>query len=234
MTTGMPEFWRLTVQAGLVPTDASEKIEQAFRSHHPDLDLTPANVADFLFRYRRMTEFQAQCLLSSPPRAIRSGSFLIRTPETPLPFTKWVEAVRTFDQSLGFLIRTVAGNSVLQKHAAVVHPSLQPIEIEELGETWLVYSPLVGGRLLDPQVDDVSHVAVCRIGQQIADALTTLHSHDIVHGQISLDRVWIMPPEGEVRLLRDCSGATQMADGWLDSSKPTLCLLRRQRRMFMR
>jgi serine/threonine protein kinase len=221
MTTGMPEFWRLTVQAGLVPTDASEKIEQAFRSHHPDLDLTPANVADFLFRYRRMTEFQAQCLLSSPPRAIRSGSFLIRTPETPLPFTKWVEAVRTFDQSLGFLIRTVAGNSVLQKHAAVVHPSLQPIEIEELGETWLVYSPLVGGRLLDPQVDDVSHVAVCRIGQQIADALTTLHSHDIVHGQISLDRVWIMPPEGEVRLLRDCSGATQMADGWLDSSKQT-------------
>jgi serine/threonine protein kinase len=218
MTTGMPEFWRLTVQAGLVPTDACEKIEQAFRSNHPDLELTPANVADFLVRYRRMTEFQAQCLLSSPPRAIRLGSFLIRTPETPPPLTKWVEVVRTSDQSLGFLIRTVAGNSVLQKHAAVIHPSLQPIEIEELGETSLVYSPLVGGRLLDPQVDDVSHVAVCRIGQQIADALGALHAQGIVHGQIARDRVWVMPAAGEVRLLRDCSGAAQMSDGWLDAS----------------
>lgn len=229
MSIALSEFWTRLVRSGICDADGCKRIASAFTKANSG---TPPSVAEavarFLVKRGTLTRYQARCLLETPPRELRAGSYLIRSSEAPPPLAGWVEASRISDRRLGML-RLVQSSSdtpdlinSLKRHQAVSGRGLQPLESEIFDESFLVFSALPTGRCLCEMIADGSTrppTEVCRLGIEIARALEMLHGNSLIHGQVRADRVWI-DEQDRVVLLRDPSAAiphSDAANDWLDT-----------------
>ena len=111
-------------------------------------------MAAFLVAHRRLTNFQAECLLANPAVPLQFAGFRLRDRETPPPFSKWIAASRlqpdpADPSSGGYLLRS---RSIDERFSAVANnhrAGLAPIHIVPQGDHSAIYLPLGGGRPIE-------------------------------------------------------------------------------------
>ncbi|TWU55548.1 serine/threonine protein kinase [Rubripirellula reticaptiva] len=249
MSIGLSEFWTRLVREGILDAAGCKKLATEFAEAHQGTPPKVANeLADFMVAGGHLTLFQSQCLAADPQGDLRLGAFRVRSNQPPSPMTRWIEVERIEAASggqsadgpsvigqRGFLLRTTSGNPWLDLHAKVVQPSLQPIEIEPIGEYLGVFSALSvgvvahpGGLLADQlperakskqakskqakskqaqskQASEGNPRRACEYGIVLSDALSAMHAQQLIHGGVRADRVWI-GIDGNPILLRDPAG----------------------------
>ncbi|MGB7329122.1 MAG: hypothetical protein WBD31_29850 [Rubripirellula sp.] len=254
MSIGLSEFWTRLVREGILDPAGCKKLAADFAKANGGTPPKAAGeLADFMVSGSHLTLFQSQCLLADPQGDLNLGGFRVRSNQPPSPMTRWIEVERidgpgsgrsvtgqAATGQRGFLLRTTSGNPWLELHANAMHPSLQPFEIESIGEYLGVFSalPLGAGHsigLLAGQLSDSpkakqakSHQAsagdprlACEYGIVLSDALSAMHAQQLIHGGVRADRVWI-DGDGNPILLRDPAGppVTGLGDTttqWLDT-----------------
>ncbi|TWU44081.1 Serine/threonine-protein kinase PknH [Novipirellula aureliae] len=243
MAVALSEFWSRLVRNGL--TDANGCKQYAAQYALSNNGSPPSNavsLAKYLVQCEEITPFQAKALVADDAITLRLGRYLIRDEKTPSPLGNWVTVVcdRPIDAKKvdvkkvdGFLFRNARPNETdsndgysdrVNAHAKVQARSLQPLQIESIGDLPVVFSPLPQGACLFECLSGGGRMSirepvasrkglprkqVYRIAIAIADALHSLHRESLYHGSVRIDRIWITK-QGDAILLRDLPN-------WLDT-----------------
>ncbi len=229
MSIALREFWTRMVRAGFTDAEGCKRLAADFRRSTGGDPEQLGELARYLVRAGELTEFQAKSLLAETPPKLRLGPFVRTARSSPPPFRRWYPVEHLASRRNGFLrvldAEQLRGDMAarLQAQAAVAAETLQPIEFLRTGnDRGLVFSPLPAGRLLSDRLADAAggpSADAVAIGISLAEALAALHRHGLVHGDLTADRVWVTD-QGRAILLRDPSGATDRAEGWLDDLRP--------------
>ena len=151
---GLPEFWRRCVAESLIPAETLSAIEKAFADAQGHEASGGHAMADFLVEHRRLTRFQANCLLATPAIPLQFAGFRLRDRQTPSPLSKWVVAARLHPNpsdpsQVGFLLRSRSIDERFKALASDNRSGLAPASIVTEDQYSAIYLPLGGGECLD-------------------------------------------------------------------------------------
>lgn len=233
MAIELSEFWSRLSRVGIADEKRRSELAGRFSAATGSADPNPRSLAAFLVKSDVITTFQAKTLLAKPEPALRLGNYVVRNPKAPSPLTRFnqvqhLDTQRLDDQHLGsqaigVMIRTKQRTTRLSKHAAVKHPNLQPLYLDSIGKHDIVFSAIGKGMPLIESLETRSwnSRSIALFGKKIASALAQLHQHDLVHGAVRADRIWVRI-DGEPILLRDPSEPAGGDDRDLDAEKKTV------------
>lgn len=235
MAIELSEFWSRLSRVGIADEKRRSELAGRFGAATGSAEPDPGSLAAFLVKSDVITPFQAKTLLAKPEPALRLGNYVVRNPKAPSPLTRFTQVQRLGtshpdtqrlddqhlgSQSIGVMIRTKQRTTRLSKHAAVKHPNLQPLELDSIGKHDIVFSAIGKGKPLIESLETHSwnSRSIALFGKKIASALAQLHQHDLVHGAVRADRIWVRT-DGEPILLRDPSEPAGGEDSDLDAEK---------------
>ena len=233
MSISVNEFWsRLNGRGGVDAARCRQWAAEYAQANQgrPPSDL--GSLTSYLLSNGRLTPYQVECLLGPDSQPLRVGLWVVLRPADTPPLSRWLwvaEAMGKAPTALAYplteLPESAARQRFLQKHQAVQAAGLQPIEIvgSDGQPPWIV-SHLPEGRALSALLTPGKRLGrseVLRIGTAIGGALSAMHRAGLVHGDLSLDRVWI-GNDRSVWLLRDAAGPAssllQPHGGWFDDA----------------
>ena len=232
MSIALGEFWKGLVKSGVADATGCKGLAADYANANAGTPPSDSGeLAGFLVQRGVLTDFQAQALLSDPPREIRSGNYLVRAQAGPDPLRRWIPVSRLDDQRVGVLFRVAADQlsggreQWLTAHQEVEHGHLQHFDNETQQAWTLVFTELPEGRSLSGLLADgvrFSPRQVCELGICLADALAAMHERPLVHGAVRAEQVW-MGKDGQTILLRDPSGPpagmVKQPTGWFDGQE---------------
>ncbi|MEZ6089777.1 MAG: hypothetical protein R3C05_17465 [Pirellulaceae bacterium] len=215
MSLSVNDFWNRLASSHLADASQCRHLAVAYAQANGAPPTNVKKLAKWLISSQQLTLFQAQQILSGTKQTLVIDGLALTGPvETP-PLSQWFHAADQHNGDTakptsmvrllpdGLVKKTL--NNRFRRAVELETPHLQPYRLISAarGERALQTQLTSGGPLIRALQEGAwSPGKVLRLADNLASALRTLHSADLVHGNIHPQNVWITRT-GDAILLRD-------------------------------